>query len=389
MSSIAILSASVSRAGGGILHPMLELAHGLTRRGESVEVYALRDPFTEADRPLWRDVPLRVFARGRPRALSLSPAFVGALAQGGHRVTHLHGLWTFPSIAVSLLRRLRRMPLVVSPHGQLDAWALRRSQIKKRIARRLYEDRNLRTADCLHALHRGEAQTFRALGFTNPIAIIPNGVTPPEDGPLPPRPASLGADDRNVLLFLGRLHAQKGVMETLQAWALVKAHAPSVAAKWRLVIAGWDDGGHEAGLRAASASLGLDRDVTFFGPAFGAAKHALLSHAKAFILASHSEGLPIAVLEAWAYRLPAFLTEACNLPDALASGAAAEITTDPQAMARTLAAELADSDLAYRGQLGRALVEQRYRWDTVVAAHHDVYRTLQDGGPAPACMSAA
>ena len=48
----------------------------------------------------------------------------------------------------------------------------------------------------------------------------------------------------------------------------------------------------------------------FPGPVFGADKEAAFRCADAFILPSHSEGLPIAVLEAWSYGLPVFMTRA-------------------------------------------------------------------------------
>ncbi len=113
---------------------------------------------------------------------------------------------------------------------------------------------------------------------------------------------------------------------------------------WRLVIAGWDDRGHEASLKQLCRELGLPfsditagaigesfpderngASVVFAGPAFGASKRRLYEIADAFILPSHSEGLPMAVLEAWAAGLPVLMTEACNLPEGLEVAAAIRI----------------------------------------------------------------
>ena len=46
------------------------------------------------------------------------------------------------------------------------------------------------------------------------------------------------------------------------------------------------------------------------------------------MLPSFSEGMPIAVLEAWSYGLPVLMTEACNLPEGFAAGAALQIGPD-------------------------------------------------------------
>lgn len=61
------------------------------------------------------------------------------------------------------------------------------------------------------------------------------------------------------LLFLGRIHPKKGLIGALRAWAELR-NSPSAirdSAEWQFVIAGWDQGGHEAELRALCADLGL------------------------------------------------------------------------------------------------------------------------------------
>ncbi len=121
-------------------------------------------------------------------------------------------------VAVSGYRARTRSPTVISPRGMLDPWALQNSAWKKRIARLIFEDRNLQGAACLHALNDCEAASMRAFGLGNPIAVIANGVAVPDlGGERPPRPACFGSDGRRVLLFLGRIHPKKGLAETLDA----------------------------------------------------------------------------------------------------------------------------------------------------------------------------
>lgn len=122
---------------------------------------------------------------------------------------------------------------------------------------------------------------------------------------------------------------------------------------------------------------------------YGAAKEALLERASAFVLASHSEGLPMAVLEAWAHGLPVFMTAACNLADGFAEGAAIEITPQPQGLAKTLAARLASDALPGMGERGRTLVRDRYSWSSIAAAYADVYRWLAGRSERPACVTSA
>ena len=68
----------------------------------------------------------------------------------------------------------------MTPRGMLDPWAVKNSAWKKKIVGWLYEYRNLRSADCIHALCQSEYESIRKFGLKNPVAIIPNGITLPQ-----------------------------------------------------------------------------------------------------------------------------------------------------------------------------------------------------------------
>jgi poly(glycerol-phosphate) alpha-glucosyltransferase len=231
-------------------------------------------------------------------------------------------------------------------------------------------------------LNDSEYRAIRGFGLTNPVAVIPNGTCLPQGDA---HRNSVGGREK-ILLFLGRIHPKKGLVELLRAWTLLKARHPGLAQEWRLIVAGWDDGGHLPALHALAAQLGLGEDVEFPGPLFGAEKDAVLARASAFALPSFSEGLPMAVLEAWAWRLPVFMTRQCNLPEGFQAGAAFELPTDPAEMAEVLAAGLEDPALELAGEAGRNLVEERYTWPAVTAEMIAVYDWLVRGGSPPACV---
>jgi len=154
------------------------------------------------------------------------------------------------------------------------------------------------------------------------------------------------------------------------------------------VIAGWDQEGHEGELKALCRELGLrfadkqnlDGDVIFFGPAFGEEKEKLLRSAAGFILPSLSEGLPMSVLEAWAYGLPVVMTPECNLPEGFASQAALEIRNGGMGNRnweglRALL-DMSDSDRIEMGRQGRRLVEERFTWPKVAAQMHELFQDI-------------
>lgn len=365
--SACILAPDLSPRSGGIHEAILGQARALSATGRGLTLISAQAPGQRPDPAL--GLNLRTVKGTGPLARSRVPGLTKTLDDTEARVVHLHGMW-LPALSTSA-RRWRQArtdrALVLSPHGMLDPWALGNSCWKKRLAMALFERATLRACDCLHALNPAEAAAIRAQGLNRPIAVIPNGVNLPEQSrPLatfPNRPAPTDvADPRRVMLFLGRLHPKKGVAETLRAWSRL---SPALHADWRLVIAGWDDGGHGETLTALATELKLDREVTFAGAVFGADKYAWLARASGFVLASYSEGLPMAVLEAWAHRVPVFMSAACNLPEGFSSGAAIEVVPDPQRLAATLAEHLARPDLDDVGQAGRALVDARFTWDSI------------------------
>jgi poly(glycerol-phosphate) alpha-glucosyltransferase len=117
-----------------------------------------------------------------------------------------------------------------------------------------------------------------------------------------------------------------------------------------------------------------------------------LRQADAFILPSFSEGLPMSVLEAMAYRLPVLMTDHCNLPEGFAAEAAVRIGTglrgQPMGIDEGMCTlmEMSDSERVAMGQRGRALVEERFTWPQVAAQMKEVYEWVLGGGETPGCV---
>lgn len=321
-----------------------------------------------------------------PYGLGLSPRLRRALVASNPDIVHTHGIWMHPS-AATVAWASGRKPYLVSPHGMLDPWALARSGTKKRLARLLYEDRHLRGSACLHALCAPEATAIRAFGLKSPICTIPNGVDIPPPGPPPAAPwAGRVEPGKRVLLFLGRLHPKKNVHGLIEGLATIARDAD--LRDWHLVVAGWDQGGYQGRVAALVAERGLANHVTFVGPLHGQDKDAALRNATAFVLPSFSEGLPVAVLEAWAYGLPVAMTVACNLPEGFVAGAAYEISAEPDPMAAHLAEFLSADprELSIMGKHGTELVRTKFSWERVGRSFADVYAWLLGGGSAPDCV---
>jgi poly(glycerol-phosphate) alpha-glucosyltransferase len=392
---------SASRVDGGIFEAELALQRQLAQlSGVEVDVVALRDEFTDVDAPRWLPLKPKVGEVMGPRGFGFSPR-MGEAMSSGVDVGYCAALWKYPAWAFLDWQKRTGKPAVVAPHGSLDAWALQNSKWKKRIAAAIFKDRQLRNATCFRALCSAEADSIRAYGLKQRIEIVPNGVELAEKLTTEDTESTEG---KKRLLFLGRIHPKKGLVGALSAWADIQN-----SKQWQFVIAGWDQEGHEAELKALCSELGLktasrfshggtgstegqnlklktlppeaeEADVVFFGPAFGEEKEELLRSASAFILPSLSEGLPMSVLESWAYGLPVVMTPECNLPEGFASQAALEIRNGGMGNRnweglRALL-DMSDSDRIEMGRRGRRLVEERFTWPKVAAQMHELFQDI-------------
>jgi poly(glycerol-phosphate) alpha-glucosyltransferase len=400
MKTLCVLE-SVSRADGGIFEAERALQCALSEReGVDVRVVGVRDEFTDADVAKWGALRPRVAALRGPAGFGYAPGF-DDLLDADVDLVYAAALWKYPSWAVLNWQKKTRNPVVAAPHGSLDAWALNNSRWKKRVAAWFFKNEQLRRATCFRALCAGEADAIRAYGLRQRIEVIPNGVDLPEKLTTEDTEST---EEKKRLLFLGRIHPKKGLVGALRAWAEIQNPKSKIhnSKQWQFVIAGWDQGGHERELKALCADLGLriaecgvaedlklnsyklktsaplpDGDVVFFGPAFGKEKEVLLRSSEAFILPSFSEGLPMSVLEAWAYGLPVVMTPECNLPEGFVSGAALEIRNsagDFEGM-RTLI-EMTDQERAAMGMRGRCLVEEKFTWPKVAAQMRQLYEEV-------------
>lgn len=386
---LGILTASMSRQAGGLFWAIKSLAERVRDAGCDLQIFAGEDECSEKDREEWGNIPLNVFPQRGPTAFGYQVGLSKALADAALDLIHIHGLWMYPSVAAKNWARSGK-PYLITPHGMLDPWAVRNAAWKKRLAGLLYENAHLRGAACLHALCESERKAIRTYGLRNSVAVIPNGVVLPAigvDAPAPEWGAALPPGAK-VLFFLSRLHPKKGLVNLLHAWANTKKTGLVEAEPWQLVIAGWDQGGHQTELENLARELEIASTVHFVGPQFDQSKSASFRRADAFILPSFSEGLPMAVLEAWSYKLPVLMTPQCNIPEGFENNAAIEIQADPKSIVNGLNSLFILSDIERKnlGNNGFSLVSKKFAWEKVAEEMYSVYLWLLGKGVAPACV---
>lgn len=369
---IGLLTAAASRLGGGVFEAVVAQVALLRGWGARPVVLALADRFSAADAGRLGACEVHHAAVLGPRRFGYAPQLHRLLSAARLDLLHLHGIWMYPSAAAAGWAAQSGRPLLISPHGMLDRWITGRGRLQKGLARIGYERRSWRRAARFHALTAAEAADIARETGRDDSLVIANPAPPAV--PRPPGPRA------PQVVYLGRFHPKKNLPALIAAWSELDRRGALPAAA-RLVLAGWGSARDSAALQRALAAA--PPGIVLAGPQFGADKARLLGEARFVVLPSLSEGLPIAVLEAWSAGTPTLISQNCHLPQGFAAGAARDCGTSPAAIAACLERTLALDEPGWQA-MSRAAVELArgpFGAATIAAQWHRAYAQLLAGAP--------
>jgi glycosyltransferase involved in cell wall biosynthesis len=354
---------------GGVEHHVEELGSRLAERGHQVTVYS-RSNYTSERHTMYRGM--------RPRYLpTVSSKHLDAIVHSTlstvdamltkSDIVHYHAVG--PGLPAVLPRYVSGAKVVLTVHG-LDAerakWS-RSAQLVLRSAQWM----SARVPDATIVVSRDLAEHFHRR-YDRTTWYVPNGVA----DPIHRRPDAIrrrfGLRGRDYILFVGRLVPEKAPDLLLRAFS-------SVDGDTKLVLVGGssftDD--YVRGLRSQAAS---DPRVILPGYVYGDLLEELYSNAAVFVLPSLLEGLPLTLLEAASYGIPVVASDIPPHVEIVGSdgpGRRLVAVGDEGGLSRTLAHTLGSQDTERAGAdaFGREVLAT-YRWDEVVDATEEVYRSV-------------
>lgn len=207
------------------------------------------------------------------------------------------------------------------------------------------------------------AQSHISAGASREIEVIPNGSA---------FGAPLAARNEPIIGYVGRLAPIKGLERLLDAIALVR----EVNREAHLILVGPDEGPADYGahLRELAQRPGLRGAVRFTGPTRPELWYPQFA---VMAMASDSEGMPLAILEAMAHGVPCVGPDVGGMREAIGEGGLVVAPGDPEALALGILALLGDERRATR--LARAARLQTNRWTSAdtAAAYAELYSRLQ------------
>jgi len=325
-------------------------------------------------------IEVRYFRRSIPRSRFAAPDLAHAVAErmGDVDVIHLTGLWTQPVAAAAAAACKAGVPYVISPRGMLMPWELRHKSWKKLPYLYARELPRLRHAAGIHCTSPAERQALTRFELDDLGFVVPNIVHAEEFEAMPDRGESRGLfnipADALLVLFLGRLHAKKGINETLESFERLAAACDSA----HLLVAGPDEGGYYERISRTVGPLGLGDRVHVAGALAGSARLASFAAADVFISLSESENFSMATAEAMAAGLPVVVSAGVGLsPWIDDSGAGVVAERDPDAVALVLQELLSRPDRrAVLGAHGREMVRKRFSSAAVGSAMLAAYERV-------------
>ncbi|MGK0386966.1 MAG: glycosyltransferase involved in cell wall biosynthesis [Patiriisocius sp.] len=357
---------SISRKSGGTSTFLKDLLNALAEAvANTLVCYYAEDALDVSQKISIKNIPLE-----KKSFSAYTKNFKNVFDAIDTEVFHGNGLWDFPIHSMASYARKKNRPYIISPHGMLEPWSLTQSKLKKEIALKLYQQKDLRLASCIHATAPSELDNIRALGYENPIAIIPNGINLKEF----PHYEKQIATKRKVL-FLSRIHAKKGIELLVRAWQELD---PVVTKDWEVEIVGNGDKQYIKSLNTLINSLKLENTITISEPVFGDAKLQKYQSASLFVLPTYSENFGIVVAEALASKVPVITTKGTPWKElnAYHCGKWIEIGKDPLKAALQMMLSKSQEELTEMGDNGRKLIEDKYSMVAVAQQMFELYEWL-------------
>lgn len=207
-----------------------------------------------------------------------------------------------PIVAGSILSSLTRKPHIITIHDTtpvnkklLEQWVAEgNSQWKARIGTRFFKFIFKLKHVAIHTVSEKTSNDLKIFEKKKPIFVIPNAIEIPKE------------IKRDIIprqfVYVGRLVQHKNLPIAIKAINIVKESFPDV----KLIIAG--NGDQLANLEKLVSELDLKQNVIFKGHVTDEEKQTLLSSSLALIFPSLYEGFGLVILEAFAQKKPALVS---------------------------------------------------------------------------------
>lgn len=323
---------------------------------------------------------LQTVPNDRKTPLCFSSGFEKKISETDYDLYHCNGMWIYPNHLTCKVAREKGKPYILSPHGMLYPSALKVSRWKKFLLLKLWFNKDVHSASCLHVTCQQEADYCRSFGYKGPIAVIPNPVVLPEYAKLATTKSLVNG--RKQIGFLGRLHPIKKIEQVLYAMALLTKEELS---QLSFQIMGKYDDQYEHWLKEEVTRLQLEDYVEFIGFVNGEEKYKRLQNLWALMVPSVQENFGMIVPEALICGTPVYASLGTPWGELNEQQCGWWKDNSPKSIATVLRDILLmkEPTCLEMGRRGRDLIEIRYRANFVAQKMWNLYKWIVEGGETP------
>lgn len=305
-----------------------------------------------------------------------SPNMTRFLRASDYDIYHTNGMWMHCNHETCTIARQKGKPYVITPHGMLYPQALARSTWKKKLLLNLGGvEKDLRHATCIHATCDAEMKHYRELGYTNPVAVIPNPM------PIPSFIDDIKSEKSIKRIgYLGRIHPYKNTEALINAWITLGNEVKDA----QLIIMGRGDNEYEAKMHQLVARHNLT-NVEFAGFVNGREKFERLASLTALCVPSITENFGMTVTEALSVGTPVIASLGTPWQELNTKHCGWWVDNDVETLADTIsqALSLPQDEIEKMGNNGKRLVNDKYRDTQVAAKMKQLYEWILYGGVKP------
>ena len=283
-------------------------------------------------------------------------------------IVHINGIWQPQTWLFQKVAQNFELKVVVSPHGMLDPYILKRHPLKKKIAMLLFQKKAINSANYFVVTSNLEYENLRKIRIKQNVEIIPNAI----DVQPVKQKTNYSVEGKKNILYLSRIHSQKGIELLIEAIDCLKNE------NIKLIIAGQGESSYVEFLNDIVVKKKLTRLIEFKGGIYDNEKWNLFNESDIFILPSYSECFGIVVAEALATGIPVITTTGTPWQELQTYNCGWWIDLNVENLTNSIikALQLTPEDLKVMGARGRKLVEEKYEIKAVAKQMKEFYNRI-------------
>ncbi len=376
---------------GGAENHVYHISKELIGRGHDLKVFT-SDLYTEIPfvrlknpEPILGGVPVqrfRSYSLGGDMHYIFMPSMIKAILKEKTDLIHTHSYGYFQSTSGVFAKKLKDLPMVITPHYH-PPWSMWGGSKRKQL-RKFYDGILGKTTffalDAIICHTENEKKLISMFSVPEEkIRIIPAGVDFSRFESLPSPQLfrdHFKVNDR-IVLYTGRLASNKGLFHLMDA-------APKVLSQFKdttFVLVGEDEGERKR-LEERTVKLGIKDNVLFTGHIKDEKRFlSAYSACDVFVLPSEYEAFGLVLLEAMACKKPCVATRVGGVPEVIQDGKTGLLVEygDAKELANAINDLLGDEKKRKEmGNHGRKRVKENFTWPIVVDKLERVYEEVME-----------